>query len=232
MAAHASRSQRLISVVGQAPGLGGVRRAAMRATRVSHRLPAAVVPVREELPQLLNRRGLLGCGVEVGVKRGEYSEFLLSTWEGRHLISVDPWAEAPADDYVDIANVGQKEHDGYHADTVGRLQQFGERSSVWRMFGNEAAEKLPHHCLDFVYLDARHDRASVAEDLAEWFPRLRPGAVFAGHDYIDGIFVNGEFGVRSAVDGFFGARGLPVRSTFMDGPWESWYVVLPRSAPR
>ena len=228
MAAPAPRSQRLISVVGQAPGLGGVRRAAMRATRVSHRLPAAVVPVREELPHLLNTRGLLGCGAEIGVKRGEYSEYLLSTWEGRHLISVDPWAEAPAEDYVDVANVAQNEHDRFHAMTVGRLERFGERSSVWRMFGSEAAGRLPHHCLDFVYLDARHDRESVTEDLELWAPKVRPGGVIAGHDYVDGMFPEGDFGVRTAVDAFFAAREWRVRSTFADPPWFSWWVPVPR----
>src|SRR5215217_5933401 len=120
MSALAPPSQRLIRAVGQAPGLAGARRAAMRATRVSHRLPLPIVPVREELPHLLNQRGLLGCAVEVGVKQGEYSELLLSQWRGRHLISVDPWAAASADDYVDVANVSQDEHERFHQQTADR----------------------------------------------------------------------------------------------------------------
>jgi hypothetical protein len=230
MSALAPASQRLISAVGQAPGLAPLRRAALRATRASHRLPAAaaVLPVREELPLLLNARGLLGCGVEVGVKRGQYSELMLSLWRGRHLISVDPWAEAPSEEYVDVANVAQEEHDGFHAETLERLRPFGDRSSVWRMFGGEAAERLPHHSLDFVYLDARHDLESVREDLETWTPKVRPGGVIAGHDYVDGMFPEGDFGVRSAVDGFFGERGWTVRSTWADPPWFSWWVLVPR----
>ena len=91
------------------------------------------------------------------------------------------------------------------------------------------AERLPHHSLDFVYLDARHDYDSVMSDLAEWHDRLRPGGVIAGHDYVDGDFVDGLFGVESAVNEFFGARGLRVRATFADPPWFSWWVQIPRA---
>ena len=228
MTAVAPQSQRVIRAVGQLPLIGPLRRGALRGTRLTHRSRAAVVPVREDLPLLLNARGLTGCGVEVGVKRGEFSEFILSSWRGRHLISVDPWLAAPEQDYVDVANVPQTEHDAFYAETKGRLERFGERSSVWRMFGGEAAEKLPHHSLDFVYLDARHDEASVREDLETWAAKVRPGGILAGHDYVDGLFPEGEFGVRSAVDAFFAERSWTVRSTFLDPPWFSWWVGVPR----
>jgi hypothetical protein len=186
------------------------------------------MPIREELPHLLNRHLLLGCGVEVGVKRGEFSELLLTHWRGRHLISVDPWSEAPAEEYVDVANVQQRQHDAFYAETLERLVRFGERSSVWRQTGDDAARALPHHCLDFVYLDARHDRDSVLEDLATWTPKVRPGGILAGHDYVDGRYDQGEFGVRSAVGEHFGRLGWRVRATFADPPWFSWWVDVPR----
>ena len=218
---------RTLTVVKRVPGLGGLPRVALRSSRLTYRL-RPVLLVREELPYLLNQRSLLGCGVEVGVKQGEFSELLLARWQGRHLISVDPWAEAPPEDYLDVANVSQAQHDEFYATTLRRLAPFGERSSVWRMTGGEAAEALPHHCLDFVYLDARHDRDSVREDLETWTPKVRPGGVLAGHDYVDGLFPDGDFGVRSAVDEFFAGRGWPVRATLVDPPWISWWVVVPR----
>lgn len=33
--------------------------------------------------------------------------------------------------------------------------------------------------------DARHDYCGVAEDLELWWPKVKPGGIFAGHDYID-----------------------------------------------
>lgn len=203
------------------------RKAALRCLRATWGTPRPVVAMRTDLPLLLNRRGLLGCGVEVGVKAGAFSERLLDDWGGRHLISVDPWAPASPDErYVNLDNVAQDVHDGFHAEAIGRLRRFGERSSVWRMTGREAASQIPHHSLDFVYLDARHDYESVRDDLADWYPKLRPGGILAGHDYVDGTFVNGEFGVRSAVDELFAARSLPVRHTFADSPWDSWFVIV------
>jgi hypothetical protein len=219
--------QTLFNAVGSAPQLERARGAALRGTRATHVLPRPVLPVREELPHLLNRRGLLGCAVEVGVKQGEFSEMLLRHWRGRHLISVDPWQAAPAADYDDVANVQQSEHDAFYAETLQRLAQFGERSTVWRMTGAAAAERIPHHCLDFVYLDARHDEASVREDLGHWFPKVRPGGIIAGHDYLDGQIPAGDFGVKSAVDRFFAAQQLRVQATWADPPWRSWWVALP-----
>jgi len=215
---------RAMNWLGHSPRTSAVRTVAMRSVRLTYRTPWFVLPHRLDLPVLLNRRGLVGCGAEVGVKQGEYSELLLQHWNGRHLISIDPWLAAPKSDYLDVANVSQEEHDAYHAQTVKRLARFGDRTSVWRMTGDEAAERIPHHSLDFVYLDARHDFPSVTQDLSHWVDKVRPGGILAGHDYLDGSFPGGEFDVRSAVDEFFAGSPVRVRATFADPPWISWYA--------
>jgi Methyltransferase domain len=187
-----------------------------------------LLPSRYELPVLLNHRRLTGCGAEIGVQAGLFSEHLLQEWEGMHLISVDPWLAAPTDEYVDISNVDQEEHDRLYAETCARFARFGDRSSVWRTTSLEAADRIPDHCLDFVYLDARHDYESVKEDLESWFPKVRPGGVIAGHDYYDDVRPEGVYGVQSAVDEFFAERRLPVSSTFHDSPWDSWIAEKPQ----
>jgi hypothetical protein len=219
--------QRALTAIGQSRVLRAPRKAAARSLTATWVTPWPVLAKRADLPLLLNRRGLLGCGVEVGVKEGVFSETLLAAWNGRHLISVDPWKAASEEQYINLDNVSQEVHDRFYAEAVRRLNRFGERCTIWRMTGREAALRIPHHSLDFVYLDARHDYASVRRDLEEWFPRVRPTGIIAGHDYIDGTFVNGEFGVRSAVDDFFAARSLRVRVTFTDSPWISWFVIAP-----
>ena len=190
----------------------------------------AFLTTRNELPLVLNARGLFGCGVEIGVQRALYSAQLLASWKGSHLISVDPWSEAPSAEYIDIANVKQAEHDRIYTEACNRLAPFGARSTVRRQTSTEAATRVPHHSLDFVYIDARHDYASVMEDLEAWFDKVRPGGIFAGHDYIDGMFPAGEFGVKSAVDAFFRARNIAVFATSNDGPFVSWMVQIPNVA--
>ncbi len=213
--------------VSKHPSIRSLRQAAKSLNRLTYGTRRPILPTRGELGILLNRRRLLGRGVEVGVKRGEFSEILLDLWHGNELVSVDPWSEAPTEEYVDVANVPQGAHDAFYSESLARLAPFGPRSAVWRQTGHAAARRIVAGSLDFVYLDARHDRDSVEEDLAVWYPKVRPGGVIAGHDYLDGHVDQGAFGVRSAVDAFFGSRGLKVHATFADPPWLTWFVLVP-----
>jgi hypothetical protein len=195
-------------------------------------LDAGMPATRGHLPELLNRRGLDGTGAEIGVKRGIFSEQILRGWRGRRLISVDPWLEVPENEYADVANVTQDRHEQFYEEAARRLERFGDRSEIWRMTSAEAAARVDPGGLDFVYLDARHDYESVKEDLKHWFSKIRPGGIFAGHDYLDGLLPEGSFGVKSAVDEFFGRLDLPVTQTYSEpgpptGPPPSWVVEIP-----
>jgi hypothetical protein len=211
---------------GQREATARVLRPLKRPFRITYRTPWPYMPDRVDFGELLNQRGLLGCGVEVGVQEGKFSEVLLDGWRGRHLISVDPWTAAPWEEYVDVSNVAQEAHDANHAETERRLARFADRSTIWKMYGDEAAERIPHHSLDLAYIDARHDYDAVLEDLTMWADKVRPGGVFAGHDDLDGFVAGSQFGVKSAVREFFAARGLRVNATFADPPFLSWFVVM------
>lgn len=47
----------------------------------------------------------------------------------------------------------------------------------------EAAKLYADNSLDFVFIDANHDFDSVAADINEWLPKIKPGGIIAGHDY-------------------------------------------------
>lgn len=56
---------------------------------------------------------------------------------------------------------------------------------------------------DFIYLDADHSYDFVKRNLEEWYPKVKKGGLFAGHDYINGTMGDGTvFGVKKAVDEF------------------------------
>jgi hypothetical protein len=191
------------------------------------------VPARDELPAVLNARRLFGQGAEIGVKTGKFSDYLLQHWKGAQLISIDPWLEDTPDAYVDHANVAQSKHEEFYEQTKARLRPYGPRSQIWRLTSVDAAVKIPDHSLDFVYIDARHDYDSVVEDLNAWFSKVKAGGILAGHDYADGSFPQGEFGVKRAVDEFFGARGITVHATEGRRPAElfaTWLVQIPATS--
>jgi predicted O-methyltransferase YrrM len=172
---------------------------------------AGIVAHQKDLPALLNRRGLAGRAVEVGAATGAFSEFILSQWQGAQLLSVDPWT---ADDRA-------------YEEAKQRLARFGERSSVLRMTSVEAAARVPAASLDFAYLGGRREYEAVKEDLEAWYDKVRPGGIIAGRDYLNRVVPEGVLGVKSAVDEFFDARRLPVKTTYVDAPWLSWYVEIP-----
>lgn len=119
------------------------------------------------------------------------------------------------------------EHEGRYQQTLSLLAQFGDRSDVWRLTGHDAGGQLQDESLDFAYIDARHDYSSVREDIRDWWPKVKPGGLLAGHDYIDGKLPTGTYGVKSAVDEFFTERRLRVFHTWRDATTKSWFVLKP-----
>lgn len=185
------------------------------------------LPTRDDLPRLLEALSLRGTGAEIGVQEGLFSQQILTYWGGKRLISIDAWEQFDEDEYLDIANVDQETQDERYRLTQQGLAVFGSRSEVWKCRSIEAASRIEDRSLDFVYLDARHDYAAVLEDLAAWVPKVKPGGLIAGHDYLDGHLPEGEFGVKRAVDEYFSNMQLTVRSTMFDEPWKTWYVLAP-----
>jgi Methyltransferase domain len=129
--------------------------------RLSYSHSLSTLLSRAELPHLLNRRGLVNVGAEIGVERGTYSDILLDRWQGRRLISIDPWLKAN-DEWDDTSNVSPEEHENRYQQTLSALRKFGSRSDVWRMTGLEASQRVEDGSLDFVYIDARHDTKASA----------------------------------------------------------------------
>lgn len=142
---------------------------------------------RADLGGELKRLGLRGAGVEVGVQKGLFTEQLLKNWgQADVYVQVDLWRQQ--DNYRDLANV----FDGRQAE----LQDLSCSRGLEAVSNNQTqmvvqcqnystscAQRIPDGSLDFVYLDARHDRKGVLEDLAAYWPKIRAGGVMAGHDY-------------------------------------------------
>lgn len=182
-------------------------------------LPEA--PPRTGLPGLLDLT-LARVGVEVGVQRGEFSAFLLSNWPGK-LWLVDMWRHQP-DGYEDVANVSDDEHEANYQATLETMQPYIGRFDIIKGCSVCAAPFFDNDSLDFVYLDANHSYEAVTEDLAAWLPKLKPGGLMCGHDFVDYSGPLGSFQVRSAVLDWAGRDGLKVYAS--REAWPSlWFFV-------
>jgi hypothetical protein len=181
----------------------------------------AEAPPREEFPRLLDEIGA-EIGAEIGVQRGEFSEYILANWDGI-LYMVDPW-EYRVEEYNDPANVSDAEHETNYREAMRRMEPFWPRVRIMRKVSVEAAPCFENDELDFVYIDANHSYEAVTADLEAWYPKVRPGGIIAGDDFINNSHPRFECRVKDAVIDFAGARGHAVHVS--REPWPRlWYFV-------
>ena len=135
--------------------------------------------------------------VEVGAYKGRSTCFM-----------AERLAESGLDVRFDVVDTFAGDDDVGHADLwpefAANLTRAGllSRLTAHRAPSAEAAQEFEDASLDFVFIDARHTYEAATEDLAAWWPKLRPGGLFAGHDYTNSP------GVRAAVDEFVARQDL------------------------
>lgn len=189
---------------------------------------------RDELIENLSTLIPNGKGVEVGVYKGSFSKYILSKWGGT-LYMVDVW-RGLGDEYQDMSN--HIYHSDAYSTTMENIQGYEDRGIMIRANSKIASEMFEDESLDFVYIDANHAYDFVVEDINLWFPKLKKGGIFSGHDYMrmdwyndpnfcqngkdkhiytntfdGGLFYNGVFGVNPAVDEFCAKHNYKVNVT-------------------
>lgn len=114
-----------------------------------------------------------GVGIELGVAEGKFSALLLSRGRFAHLYSVDLY--------------GGGHHDiREYRKALNNLEPYKDRNSLMRMKFNQALDLFPDEHFDFIFIDGFADTGEEGgATLYDWFPKLRPGGIFAGHDYDD-----------------------------------------------
>ncbi len=180
------------------------------------------IRTREQFGQLFNSLGLLDHGAEIGVQAGHFSSVLRSTWKGRCLHLIDRWRHDSR--YLDLANVSDREHQRLYLSVVQRFAG-NDGVAVHRLDSLSAARQFQDGFFDWVYLDADHSYLGCKADLTAWYPKLKIGGVLAGHDFVDGTFLGGQYGVKSAVQEFVRERKIHLYLT--EESWKSWYFVKP-----
>ncbi len=164
-------------------------------------------------------RGLIIA--EVGVASGHFSRRILELARPLVLYLIDCWQTQPKE--VDPATIPQEDHDARFK-LVSEMFADDSRVIVWRAYSVDAARDCDDGCLDVVYLDANH--TAVREDVAAWWPKVRPGCWLMGHDY---VFHEGYFNVKPEVDAWAASEGLTLQVAAVGSnvDYPTWIVQKP-----
>jgi predicted O-methyltransferase YrrM len=140
------------------------------------------------------------CVVEL-INRNKLGPFYcVDTWKGEAAIAYDP---ATVQDLENIFKLN--------------LTPVIEHITMLSMKSWDAADHFSDESVDFCYVDAGHSYEAVSNDLTAWWPKMRPGSLFAGDDYTKGYPE-----VQQAVWDFFGPRDIRVHRS-----GRCWLVTKP-----
>lgn len=210
-------------------------------------IPTKPIPpfkTRFELAGILNREGLT-TGVELGVQRGGFAKHNLRNWPScKRYVLVDLWAHQA--NYRDSANFGTAVHQSFKREALHNVAPYVSKGivEVCQGYTTECAKRYANNTFDFIYVDARHDYKGVLQDLEVWYPLLKPGGIFAGHDYVtqnDGPKQGGQDwtinydgtrdatgrAVKGAVDDFSVKNNLQLTVSYREGGWNTWAARKP-----
>lgn len=183
---------------------------------------------------LLNLLPRGGIAAEIGVAKGEFSRVILHHAAPSRLDLIDPWLHQDDDGYKpDLNNVAQDEADRRYLDVARAFapEIAAGKVVLHRAFSVEAAATFADETFDWVYIDARHTRDAVLEDLRAWAPKVKKDGFILGHDYCNHAMAQAQgFGVIEAVNEFIRESGFPM--LFLTGEhWPTYMLARDPSAP-
>lgn len=146
-------------------------------------------------------------GIELGVARGVFSKQILESCPKTFLYSVDAWA-------------GDRHHNEKEMQFCqNSLEPFFPRSYIIQSYFSDLVNKFPNEFFDFIYIDGyAHTGQNQGSTLHEWFPKLKKGGIFSGHDY------HKKWPKTMAqVDAFSKEHKLEI-NIITDSPYDSWWM--------
>lgn len=175
------------------------------------------------------RRNLLGA--EIGVHRGATSGLLLAEFPRLVLYMVDPWSAYETDDpyrqsgdacsrFTTTQQQQNREAAELATDFARHRRLVLQLTSVAAAAQMRDAPRGARQPFDFAFIDGDHTLEAVRQDIAAWWPLVRPGGLLCGHDIDHPRDRRGVWGVRLAVEEHERASG--VRFGVLGSCW--WFV--------
>lgn len=113
--------------------------------------------------------------IEIGIDKGYNAKDILNKLNISKIYLVDP--------YESYEEYGRKEKQVLVSEKIAKKELFPYRKKiVWiKDYSDNAVKKIKEK-IDFIYIDGNHDYKYVLSDLNNYWPLVKKGGIFAGHD--------------------------------------------------
>ena len=148
--------------------------------------------------------------LEIGCDIGDTTQFLLDSNPTCVLTGVDPY-----ENYIDWNGNNLNEREVVYEKFSNRLNGYSNRFDLIRKYSDDAVSDVLDESFDLIFIDGLHEYNQLTKDCANFYPKLKEGGIFAGHDY------NAIPGVRQAADEFAAKVGREIHITESD----VWYWI-------
>jgi hypothetical protein len=133
---------------------------------------------RCDVAHVLNKYGLTREVAEIGADMGHFASAVLAAWKGKAYYAVDLWSKQDPRIYPET----HFDHEASFRCAL-ELAQKDRRLELIRLHSVTASALFEDSSLDWVWIDANHEYQPVMDDMNAWWPKVKPGGVFSGHDY-------------------------------------------------
>ena len=161
--------------------------------------------------------------LEIGVWQGWYTGHIIGCTQ-MHVTGVDPWVNTESyHDNIDVLSEdfnpmatgsdGYLWHETRYISSLSVLsRQFHpSRYRLIRSFSYNYVKFIPDEHFDFIYIDGEHTYKAVKQDINDWWSKVKPGGILAGHDYIEDVRPDNS--AKLAVDEFAERNNLEFKIT-------------------
>ncbi len=164
-----------------------------------------LVDTRIDFYKQLPKNGIVA---EIGVMRGVNAKDIYDICQPKQLFLIDLWYQQTKSGSGGLYNTNQWEE--FYQYVLIRFKKY-DNVTIIKNNSIDAAVTFNDKYFDIVYIDAGHSYESVKEDLAAWYPKIKPEGIISGHDYTDTPKNKSkQFGIVKAVDEFCKTKNLEI----------------------
>lgn len=152
-------------------------------------------------------------GIEIGCYSGQSAEFFINSGLFNTFYCIDSWTNGwdKNDRTFKSAQAAEKVFDNRFKDN--------EKIIKIKNYSWNVANKFQDESIDFIYIDGNHTYEGFKKDLKLYYPKIKTGCIFSGHDY------KSFWGVYKVLNEFLKTDFFKNKSSFTTFSDSSWMII-------